>query len=178
MPEHQVLEVHPGDLHFRELRLDELEFADRPAELHAGTGILGAEFEALRDDPERHRRDARALHRKGRLGAGAPAPASRLLALAEQPLALDEHVLEEELPGGRGVHAHLAQRLGLHESRHAAIEDEVQHLALARLVALVELADEDDRVGVRTVGDEGLAAVEHVAVPAALRGGHHAAEGV
>src|SRR3546814_18381929 len=48
------------------------------------------------------------------------------------------------------------QRLGLLEAGHPRVEDEGQDLALLGRVALVELADEHDRVGVGAVGDEGL----------------------
>ncbi len=53
-----------------------------------------------------------------------------------------------------------------------------QHLALGGRVALVELADEDDRVGVGAVGDERLRAVEDVLVAVAPGGRLHRAEGV
>ena len=77
-----------------------------------------------------------------------------------------------------GVHSHLAARLRLLEARHARVEHEAQDLAVGGGVALVELADEDDGVGVGAVGDEGLRAVEHVLVAVALGGGLHRAEGV
>src|SRR5262245_6862791 len=45
-------------------------------------------------------------------------------------------------------------------------------------LTVVELADEDDRLGVGTVRDERLVAVENVAVAAAARGRLHATERV
>ena len=105
-------------------------------------------------------------------------PLREVLGLADQAIAAHPDVGEEQLAGGRGVHAHLAQRLALLEALHAGVEHEAEHLALRRGVALVELADEDDGVGVGTVGDERLAAVEHVLVAVAAGRRQHRAEGV
>src|SRR5437763_12071620 len=77
------------------------------------------------------------------------------------------------------MEAHLQHRLRARETRQVLVEDEGQDLPLPRRVALVELADEDDGVRIRPVGDEGLAAVQHVAAVAVAAGGRlHAAEGV
>src|SRR3954451_6799220 len=46
------------------------------------------------------------------------APRRDVLRLADQPVAPDAHVGEEQLTRRRRVHAHLAQRLGLLEARH------------------------------------------------------------
>ena len=82
-------------------------------------------------------------------------------------------------PVGRGVEAHLAERLALREAGHAGVEDEGEDLAVAgRRRAVVELGVDDDGVGVRTVGDERLLAVEHVAVAVAAHRRLHAAERV
>src|SRR3546814_983911 len=69
------------------------------------------------------------------------------------------------------------QRLGLLEAGHPRVEDEGQDLALLGRVALVELADEHDRVGVGAVGDEGLRPVQHVLVTVAPGRGLHGPEG-
>src|SRR5689334_18108266 len=114
LPEHDVLEVHARDLHLRELQLDQLEFADRAPELDARPRVLEALREALLDDPERHRRDAGPLHRERRLRART---AGDVLGLADEPVAADAHVLEEELPRRRGMEPHLPERLRLREAR-------------------------------------------------------------
>ncbi len=86
---------------------------------------------------------------------------------------------QEELAGRRRVQPHLLERPRLLEARHAAVEDEVQDLAIAQLdTGFLELADEDGRVGVGAVGDEGLGAVQDEPVALASRRGAHAAEGV
>src|SRR5262249_565619 len=172
LAEDQVLEVHARDLHLRQLQLDELELADRLAELDARARVVQAETQALLDDAEGPGGDAGALHRERRLSAR---PGGRVLRLRDQAVAAGTHVFEEELTGRRGVHAHLAHRLRLRESGHAAVEDEAQHLAVSRVGAVVELADEDDRVGEWAVGDEGLAAVQHVAVAVTAGGGRQPA---
>src|SRR6266481_6003862 len=69
--EDEVLQVHPRDLHLGELQLDELELADRAAELHAGARVVDRARAALLDDAERHRGDAGALHGERLLRAGA-----------------------------------------------------------------------------------------------------------
>jgi hypothetical protein len=48
-------------------------------------------------------------------------------------IATEAHVVEEEFTRARTVNSHLAQRLRLDETRHAAIEDEGQDLAVALL---------------------------------------------
>src|SRR5205823_12448749 len=56
---------------------------------------------------------------------------------------------------------------------------EGQDFSVAGLLTLVELADENDGVRIGPVGDEGLAAVQHVAAVAVAAGRRlHAAEGV
>ena len=70
----------------------------------------------------------RSMHERG-LGALAAARGD-VLGLADQAVDADPHVVEEQLAGGRRVHAHLAQRLGLLEAGHALVEDEGEHLAL------------------------------------------------
>src|SRR5262249_42037134 len=156
-------------------KMEELAGAARLAELYPRPRVVEAQLQALLDDAERHGGDPGALHREGRLGAGA---CRCLLGLADQALAPDANVLEEELAGGGRVHPHLAHGLRLREAGHAAIEDEAEHLPVLRIAPVVQLADEDDGVGERAVGDEGLAAVQHVAVAVTPGGGPHAAEGV
>ena len=65
--------------------------------------------------------DERRLRRLAALAA-----AERLFALAEQPVAADAHVVEEQHAGRRRVQAHLAQRLRLLEAGHALVEHELQ----------------------------------------------------
>ena len=67
--EQHVADVHPRHLHPGELRLDQLELPDRASELHPGAGVLDGHVEALLDDPERHRGDARPLRGERRPGS-------------------------------------------------------------------------------------------------------------
>ena len=60
-----------------------------------------------------------------------PLAAALVLGLAEQAVLAHPHVGEEELAGGRGVQAHLAEGLGLLEPGHAPVEDEGEHRAVA-----------------------------------------------
>src|SRR5438067_754045 len=84
------------------------------------------------------------------LASSRPPPA-HLLGLSQQPVAPDAHVGEEELTRRRRVQAHLAQRRRLVEARHPPVEHEVEDLPLGGRVPFVELADEDDGVGERSV---------------------------
>ena len=95
-----------------------------------------------------------------------------------QTVAPGPHVVEEEHAGRRRVQTHLAERLRLLEPGHARVQHELEHDSLGRRVPLVELADKDDRVGVRTVRDERLRSVEHVLVAVAARRRLHRAERV
>jgi hypothetical protein len=101
-----------------------------------------------------------------------------VLRLSYEAVGLDAHVGQVQLAGRRRVHAHLAERFRLLEAGHPRIEDEAEDLPLARRVALVELADEHDRVGIGTVGDERLRAVEDVLFAVAPGGRHHRTEGI
>ena len=94
--------------------------------------------------------------------------------------AADAHVTHEDLAGRRTVLAHLAHRRGLDEPVHPAVEHEGQDLAVAHLLAaaVVEFGVHHDGVGVGTVGDPGLLAVEDVVLAVALGAGAHAAERV
>src|SRR5206468_9518778 len=83
-----------------------------------------------------------------------------VLGLADQPLGTDVDVLQEELPGGGGVQTHLPERLRLREPGRPLVEDEAQDFPVFWVTPVVELANEDDGVGVGTVGDERLAAVQ------------------
>jgi hypothetical protein len=108
----------------------------------------------------------------------APERAGDVLGLAEEAIAPGTDVLQEELARRRRVQPHLPHRLRLREPGHPLVEHEAQDLPVLRIGTVVELADEDDRVGVRAVRDEGLVAVQDVAVAVATRRRLHAAERV
>ena len=72
--------------------------------------------------------------------------------------------------------AHLSQGLGLGEALHARIQHELQDGPLLGRIALIQLADEHDRVGIGTVGDERLGTRQQVAVSVSLRRRLHRAE--
>ena len=93
---------------------------------------------------------------------------------AQQVLGRHLHVVEEQLGRVLRLHAQLLQALALAEAVHAALDQE-QAGALGAC-GRVGLGDHDHQVGVPAVGDEGLAAVEHVvrAVGALDRRGLHA----
>ena len=175
VPVRGALIATAGHLHPGQLVLDELVLADRLAEPDALLGVGDAQFEAAVDDAEGHRGDAHALDREGLLRTLA---VRHLLGLAEQAVLAHPHVGEEEHPGRRGVHPHLAHRLRLLEAGHPLLEHEREDLALGRRVALVELADEHRGVRVGTVRDERLVAVQHVLIAVAPRGRLHSTEGV
>ena len=140
--------------------------------------VLDAQLEALLDDAERHRGDAGALHREGVLGAGArrECPRSRRSGAPcrrARPRGTARRSATSACPSCAA--ASTASRPGVPLSR--------MKLRILRRVAapsaVVELADEDDGVGVGAVGDEGLVAVEHVAASPSRRARRlHGAEGV
>jgi hypothetical protein len=83
------------------------------------------------------------------------------------------HVVEEQLRGVLRIHAQLVKVAAPAETLHLIGLDDHQRHALRALV-LVGLADHDDEVGELAVGDEGLAAVDAVAVALLDGGGAHA----
>ena len=95
--------------------------------------------------------------------------------LAEHAIGRDADVFEGQFAGIRGVHPHLLQlrRDGEAGDLLTALVAEVHDEQRDPLVAglRVRLCDEDDEVGARAIGDEGLGAVDHVLVPIADRGG-------
>ena len=76
------------------------------------------------------------------------------------------------------MHAHFAQGFALFEAGHSFVEHELHHLSFARIVAFVELANEDRRVGVRTIRDERLRTTEYKLVAVATSRCLHRAEGI
>src|SRR3546814_19802332 len=66
------------------------------------------------------------------------------------------------------------------EALHAGVQDEGQHGLLATVHAgsVVELGVDDDGVGVRTVGDEGLVSAEQEVFAVRTYGGTHPPERV
>ena len=78
-------------------------------------------------------------------------------------------LLEEQLDRVDALVAELGQRLRHAEARVALLDDEAGHAAVARLRARVGDRQQRERVALAPVGDEHLAAVEHVVV--ARRGG-------
>ena len=169
--EHEVLDVEPRDLHLRELQLDELELADRLAELHPFLRVLHRELEAPLDDAERHRGHAGAFDHERRLRRLAT------LAAAERLFALAEQTVTTARGRRRGTACRWATSAGPSCAAASTARGRACPLSSTNCttlrsagVALVELADEHDRVGVGTVGDERLRAVEHVLVTVAARG--------
>ena len=87
---------------------------------------------------------------------------------AEQAFGRQLHVLEEQFGGVGGVQAELLELAAAAEAWRVVGLDHHQRDALgARL--RIGLGDDDDQIGVLAVGDEGLGAVEHVAVAGLLR---------
>ncbi len=180
MAEDKVLDVEPGDLHLGQFELDELAVADALTPQHAVPGVGHRQLQALLDEAERHRRHPGSLGDEVALGRVAPASLLLVLRLTQKVVFAHPDVGQEELAGGGGVESHLAEGLGLIESGHAPVEDEGQDLAVADgcVRAVIELGVEDDGVGIGTVGDERLVAVQDVlvAVPSGRR--LHAAQRV
>ena len=83
------------------------------------------------------------------------------------------HVLEEQLRRVGRIHPELLELAAAAEARRIVGLDHHQRDALGAL-RRIGLGDHDDQVGVLAVGDEGLRAVEHIAVAGFLRGGAHA----
>ena len=83
-----------------------------------------------------------------------------LVEAAEHVLLRHLAVLEDELAGVRAAHAELVELLRGEEALHAALDDERRDPARARRA--VGLAVDDQRIGVGTVGDPHLAAVQDV----------------
>ena len=155
--------------HLGELVADRLELADRAAE---GLALLGV-LEGLLEHPLAARVAAGGGDQP--LALELPGDVVEALALlAEQALGRDADVLEGELAGVGGVHPHLLQLGRDAEAGHllavlvAQVDDEQGDAVVALL--RVGLGDEDDEVGARAVGDEGLGAVDHVLVAVADRG--------
>ena len=89
----------------------------------------------------------------------APERAGDVLGLADEAVLADAHVVEEELAGRRArAGPSCAAACDCVRPGHALVEDEAETILRSfGGVAVVELADEDDGVGVGAVGDEGLA---------------------
>ena len=92
---------------------------------------------------------------------------------AEQASCRQLHVLEEQFRRIGPIHAELFQLAAAAEALRIVGLDHHQRGALgARL--RIGLGHDDDQVGVLAVGDEGLRAIEHVAVAGFLRLRAHA----
>ena len=94
---------------------------------------------------------------------------------AQQVFRRQLEVLEEQLGGVGGVEAELPELAAAAEARRVVGLHHHQRDALGAR-ARIDLGDHDDEVGVLAVGDEGLRAVEHVAVARLPGGGAHALE--
>ena len=92
---------------------------------------------------------------------------------AEQVLRRQFDVLEEQFGGVGGVEAELLQLAAAAEAWRIGGLHHHQRDALGAFLR-VGLGDNDNEIGVLAVGDEGLRAVEHVAVAGFSRGGAHA----
>ena len=82
---------------------------------------------------------------------------------AEQVLGRQRDILEEQLRGVGGIEAELLELAAAAETRRVGGFHHHQRDALGALLR-IGLGDDDDQVGVLAVGDEGLRAVEQVAV--------------
>ena len=92
---------------------------------------------------------------------------------SEQVLRRQPHVLEEQLGGVGGIHAELLELAAAAEAGRVVGFHHHQRDALGAR-ARIGLGDHDDQVGVLAVGDEGLRAIEHVAVAGLFRRRAHA----
>ncbi len=92
---------------------------------------------------------------------------------AEQARCRQLHVLEEQFGGVGGIHAELLELAAAPEALRIVGLDHEQRDALGAGLR-IGLGDDDDQIGVLAVGDEGLGAVEHVAVAGFLRRRAHA----
>src|SRR5439155_3207141 len=93
---------------------------------------------------------------------------------AEEVLAWHADVVEVDGASGRGVRAHLAERLRDVEPRALALDQ--KRLDAPRAV-LLELRVDHEDCRVRRVGDEGLLAIDHKGVAVGARRRPHRAEG-
>ena len=149
---------------------DRLELADRAAEGVAVICVLDRGFEQT-------------LGRRIRTGGGdqpfgleLPADVVEALAdLAENRIGRNPEVLEGELAGIRGVHAHLLEVLSDRETGQVVaflVADVDQHQGDAVVSGVgVGLGDQNHEVGPGRVGDEGLGTVDHVLVAVKDGGG-------
>ena len=154
------------DVHVGELALDELELADRLAELLALVDVGHHHVEAGLHDAERPRRQHRPLVVEARhqhVDAASD--------LAEHVLLGDLALLEDQLAGIRAAHAELVELLGGGESLHALLDQEGGDAAGAR--RRVGLGVDHQGLGDGAVGDPHLGAGQHVAVAPLLGAGPH-----
>ena len=154
--DHQPRGVDLGG-HVGDLEGHALERGDRPVELLSLLGIGRCRLVGGLRQPQRHGADPD------------PAAVERLeeelvarALLAEQVLGGDPAVVEQELPGVRGVEPHLLLHPADGEAGRIGLDDEGADAARVRLA----LGDGGDDVGARHagVGDEALAPVQHPAV--------------
>lgn len=147
-----------------ELEAGVLELADRLAERLAVAAVLDRVVEhALHrgsgDDGDREALLRQVLHQVDEAHA----------LLAEEVGRRDADIVEAELRRVLGVEADLVEVASPLEARHAALDDE-QREALGALLR-IGAGDDDHQVGVDTVGDERLGAVEDPVVTVAHRAG-------
>src|SRR5215831_4112591 len=148
-------------VHVGELALHQLELADRLAELLALVHVGHDDVEAGRHDAQRPAREHRALVIQAR-----HQDFHALRFLAEHVLGGNFAVAEHQLAGVRPAHAELVQLLRGGESPHPFFDNESGDRFRG-------LAVDHQNVGIRTVGDPHLVAVEDVAVAPAVRAQAH-----
>jgi hypothetical protein len=117
------------------------------------------------------RRDGHDRHQQALLGQLVHQVDKALVGLTEHGAGWHAAVLEEQLAGILGVHAHLLQLVALDETLGAFVHKE-QGDALGALGGL-RLGAHDHHVAVPAVGDIGLAAVDNVVVSVASGHGAH-----
>ena len=127
--EHEAPHVAEEPGHAPEAALHQLEVADRLPELLALLRVLERELEGAVGEPERQRRNARPL-----VGQPPFHVVALLHAAAEEVLARDAYVVEEDGAGRRRVRAHLAKRLRRLEARRAALDEKGLDRAAAVLL--------------------------------------------
>src|SRR5690606_13109080 len=158
---------HHRGIHVGELALHQLELADRLAELLALVDVGNHHVHAGAHDPQRPTREYRPLEVEPahqHVGTAPDAGFGIVADAAQHVLGRDLAVVEDQLAGGAAAHAHLVELLRHREAGEVLFDEEGGDAARAGLEVVLGIDDED--VGIRSVGDPELGAVEHPAVAA------------
>ncbi len=148
-----------------QLELRVLEFDDRLAERLALLDVVDGERAARARSCRRRGRDDQPLLRQVAASAGRSPGLPRVPSrLSAGSFTSSKNSSEVSAP----VHAELFELAAAAEARRVVGLDHHQRGALGALGG-IGLGDDDDQVGVLAVGDEGLGAVEHIAVARLLQ---------